>query len=97
MARDIFNVLVRPLLTEKSLTLKEKQNKYSFEVAKNANKIEIRRAVETLFKVTVTGVTTVSVKGKYHRVGRYEGKRPDWKKAIVTLKTGQKIDVTDAG
>lgn len=96
MAREIFEVLKRPLLTEKSLAQKETDNKYSFEVAPNANKAEIRHAVEKLFKVNVTKVTTVSMKGKLHRVGRFEGKRPDWKKAVVTLKAGQKIDVADA-
>ncbi|MDD4003965.1 MAG: 50S ribosomal protein L23 [Elusimicrobiaceae bacterium] len=96
MAKEIYEVLKRPILTEKSLTQKDKENKYSFEVAPNANKAEIRQAVEKLFKVNVTKITTVSMKGKLHRVGRFEGKRPDWKKAVVTLKDGQKIEVSDA-
>lgn len=96
MAREIYEVIKRPILTEKSLILKDKENKYSFEVATNANKAEIRHAVEKLFKVNVTKITTVNMKGKMHRVGRFEGKRPDWKKAVVTLKEGQKIDVADA-
>jgi len=70
-------------------------NRYTFRVAAAANKTEIRKAVESLFKVKVSAVNTVSVRGKFHRVGRSEGRRSDWKKAIITVKQGQKIDVTD--
>ena len=69
------------------------ENKYSFAVAKDANKIEIKNAVEKLFNVTVLSVNTRTIQGKIKRQGRYEGKRPDVKKAIVTLKAGDQIKV----
>jgi len=90
--RNPHDVLIKPLVSEKSISLME-QNKYPFVVDKSANKIEIKHAVQELFKVTVTNVTTMNVKGKIKRMGRYEGKRPDRKKAIVTLKPGDKIKV----
>jgi large subunit ribosomal protein L23 len=85
-------ILKRPLVTEKSTTQKETANQLSFEVARRANRIEIKQAVETVFKVTVTGVRTLHVRGKYKRRGRIIGKRRDWKKAIVTLSPGQRIE-----
>lgn len=88
-------ILISPILSEKSVTQKDAENRYTFRVAVGANKTEIKKAVEELFKVKVSAVNTVSMRGKYHRVGRYEGRRSDWKKAIVTVKQGQKIDVTD--
>ncbi|MGI6065785.1 MAG: 50S ribosomal protein L23 [Bacillota bacterium] len=90
--RNPHDVLIKPLVSEKSISLME-QNKYPFEVNADANKIEIKYAVQELFKVTVTNVTTMNVKGKMKRMGRYIGKRPDRKKAIVTLKSGDKIEV----
>jgi len=90
--RDPHDVLVKPMVSEKSMILME-DNKYSFVVDKNANKIEIKHAVEELFKVNVLEVTTRIVKGKVKRMGRTEGKRPDIKRAIVTLKEGDKIEV----
>ena len=81
--RKAYDVLVRPLVSEKSMLLMG-ENKYSFEVAKDANKIDIKRAVEEQFDVTVLNVTTRNIRGKVKRQGRYEGKRPDKKKAIVT-------------
>lgn len=90
--RNPHDVLVKPLVSEKSVGLME-ENKYSFLVDKNANKIEIKYAVQELFKVTVLNVTTRIIKGKMKRMGRYVGKRPDRKKAIVTLKPGDKIEV----
>jgi large subunit ribosomal protein L23 len=87
-----YETIVGPLLTEKGTLLKEKDNKVLFRVAKKANKIEIKKAVEEIFKVKVDSVTTMVCKGKKKRMGRYEGKRPDWKKAIVTLKEGEKLD-----
>jgi large subunit ribosomal protein L23 len=80
------------MLTEKGTLIKETENKVLFKVAKEANKIEIRQAIETIFKVKVANVATINCKGKRKRMGRYEGKRPDWKKAIVTLKEGEKLD-----
>jgi large subunit ribosomal protein L23 len=90
--KNIYEVLQGPLLTEKGTLLKEKDNKVLFKVSKNANKIEIKNAVESIFKVKVDGVTTMNCKGKKKRMGKYEGRRSDWKKAIVTLKEGEKLD-----
>lgn len=90
--RNPHDVLIKPLVSEKSMSLME-QNKYPFEVNRDANKIEIKHAVQVLFKVTVVSITTMNVKGKMKRMGRYIGKRPDKKKAIVTLKPGDKIEV----
>lgn len=88
-------VLISPILSEKSVQMKDAQNRYTFKVNPKANKSEIKKAVETLFKVKVTAVRTANQPGKLHKVGRYEGYRSDWKKAIVTVKAGQKIDMTD--
>ncbi len=90
--KSSYDVLIGPLLTEKGTLLKEKDNKVLFRVAINANKIEIKKAVEEIFKVKVDCVNTMKCMGKTKRMGRYEGKRPDWKKAIVTLKHGEKLD-----
>ena len=90
--RDPYDILVRPLVSEKTMMLMG-ENKYSFEVARDANKIEIKYAIEKLFNVKVTAVTTRNVRGKIKRQGRFEGKRPDKKKAIVTLKAGDKIQI----
>ena len=90
--RDPHDVLVKPMVSEKSVILME-DNKYSFVVDKAANKIEIKHAVEELFKVKVLEVTTRITKGKIKRMGRTQGKRPDIKRAIVTLKEGDKIEV----
>jgi large subunit ribosomal protein L23 len=88
-------VIKRPIaLTEKAAGLRE-ENKVVFEVALGANKIEIRRAVETLFKVKVTDVNTLVQRGKPRRLGRIESKRPNWKKAIVTLAEGSDIQFFD--
>ncbi len=75
--------------------LKEKDNKVLFKVARNANKIEIRKAVEELLKIKVDRVTTMNYKGKKKRLGKHEGTRSDWKKAIVTLKKGEKFDFVE--
>jgi large subunit ribosomal protein L23 len=80
-----------PVISEKSHLQKADGNKVSFRVDSSANKIEIRKAIEALFKVKVLKVNTVSVMGKSKRMGRTEGKRSDWKKAIVTLAPGDKI------
>ena len=87
-----YEILVKPLVSEKSMMMMG-ENKYSFAVAKDANKIEIKNAVEKLFNVTVLSVNTRTIQGKIKRQGRYEGKRPDVKKAIVTLKAGDQIKV----
>lgn len=88
--RDATQILIRPLLTEKSIDL-QRQNKYSFEVAIDANKIEIRHAVETLGSCEVEKVNTLIVPGKKRRTRRGMGRSPDWKKAIVTIKEGQSL------
>jgi len=89
--RDARDVLIRPVISEKSVGLVE-ENKYTFWVDAAANKIEIKSAVEKMFKVKVDSVRTVSVKGKEKRMGRYVGRTPDRKKAIVKLKPGNKIE-----
>jgi len=91
--RDPRQVVLRPLVTEKATTLKDEHNQVSFQVAMDANKIEVRQAVEAIFKVKVTDVRTQVVFGKEKRMGRYLGRRPSWKKAIVTLGQGSKIDL----
>ena len=85
------SIIKMAIVTEKSTNLRAKQNKYAFMVDREANKIEIKRAVEQLFKVKVKNVHTMNMHGKVKRMGRFEGKRPDWKKAIVQLKTGETI------
>ena len=86
-------VIVRPVVTEKSNDLVAQENQYVFEVHKDANKIEIRSAVEMVFGVRVSAVRTQFVRGNTRRVGRFYGKRPSWKKAIVTLHDGDSIDL----
>lgn len=90
--RNPYDVLVKPMISEKTIALME-EDKYTFFVAKDANKIEIKKAVEEIFNVTVVDVNTRNQKGKLKRMGRYEGRRPNSKKAIVTLKAGDKIEV----
>lgn len=90
-----YDVIVRPILTERTTMMKEKQNQYVFEVRPTATKPDIRHAIEEIFKVKVLSVRTMNVGGKMRRLGRSEGQRPDWKKAIVTLGEGQKIDLVE--
>jgi large subunit ribosomal protein L23 len=90
--KETQRIVRRPLVTEKSTQQKESSNQYAFEVDRKANKIEIQSAVEHLFKVKVVDVRTSNILGKIKRMGRKYGKRPDWKKAIVTLKEGDRID-----
>ncbi len=85
-------IIIRPLITERAAILTEEENKVVFEVAVGANKNDIRRAVEELFDVTVIAVRTMNVKGKLKRMGRFEGRRAAWKKAIVTLAEGDTLD-----
>jgi large subunit ribosomal protein L23 len=85
------DIIFRPVVTEKSTAVMQ-DNKYTFIVDLKANKIEIRKAIEEIFKVKVTGVNTVRVMGKTKRMGRSVGKRPDYKKAIVSLAEGQRIE-----
>jgi large subunit ribosomal protein L23 len=88
---DPRDILIRPLITEKTNNLMQ-DNKYTFIVPLTANKIEIRQAVEQIFKVKVLAVNTIRVLGKIKRMGRSQGKRPDYKKAIVKLAPGQRIE-----
>lgn len=85
-------VLIRPLITEKNSLLRESVNAYVFEVHKEANKHQVKSAVEELFAVKVLEVRTMVQRGKNRRVGRYFGKRPNYKKAFVTLREGDSID-----
>ncbi len=87
-----YRIIKRPLVTEKTVLMKEKSNQFSFEVDRAANRIEIRRAVEQIFKVRVASVKTIQVKGKTKQKGRIVGKRKDWKKAIVRLFPGERIE-----
>ncbi|MBA7627562.1 50S ribosomal protein L23 [subsurface metagenome] len=88
----LYEVLRRPLITEKNTEL-QAQGKYAFEVAREANKPQIKQAVEKAFKVKVTAVNVVAVHGKVRRVGRRQVLTPAWKKAIVTLAPGDKIEL----
>ncbi|MGW8208406.1 MAG: 50S ribosomal protein L23, partial [Syntrophobacteria bacterium] len=87
-----YKIIRRPLITEKSTIQKEMNNQLAFEVDRRANKIEIKKAVERIFKVQVEDVRTQNYQGKIKRLGRNMGRRRHWKKAIVTLKPGQKIE-----
>jgi len=86
-----YDIVRRPIVTEKSSLMKEERNQYVFEVATSANKIEIAKAVESLFKVKVMSVRVINMEGKKRRLGRSSGKRPDWRKAIVKLSPKDKI------
>jgi large subunit ribosomal protein L23 len=91
--KSIYDVILRPLiLTEKGEALREEQNKLFFEVSMKANKLEVKRAVERLFNVRVTDVNTMVVRGKPGRIGRMMTRRPNWKKAIVTLHEGDTVE-----
>ena len=91
-ARDI---LIKPIVTEKSTALME-ERKYTFRVPLSATKIQIRQAVEQIFKVKVQAVNTMRYEGKMKRLGRPQGRRSDWKKAVVTLKPGETIELFEA-
>ena len=90
--KSMKNIIRRPIITEKATWMKEGQNVYVFEVEKKCNKIEIRKEVEDLFKVTVTDVRTYTTHGKVRSRGRFSGKRADWKRAVVKLKEGDSIE-----
>lgn len=88
-----YDIVLRPIITEKSTLLKDVGNQYVFEVQRNANKIEIKKAVETLFKVKVVSVHVSNMEGKKKRLGRFAGKKSDWKKAVVKLSPKDKITI----
>jgi len=94
--RGHYEVLLQPLLTEKITAMREKGNKVGFVVRGDANRIEIKQAVEAALKVRVERVHVMNVMGKIKRLGRFAGKRPDWKKAIVTLKEGEKLEMYES-
>lgn len=88
-------VILRPIVTEKAEDDRQNRNKYVFEVARKTNKVEIRKAIERYFHVKVDKVAVMVMAGKPKRMGMFRGCRPDWKKALVTLKPGQKIEMLD--
>ncbi|MBR1664540.1 MAG: 50S ribosomal protein L23 [Ruminococcus sp.] len=94
MTKTAQDIILRPIITEDSME-RLPEGKYTFEVAKDANKIEIAKAVEELFDVKVAKVNTISVKGKQKRMGRSVGFRPDWKKAVVTVEGDKTIEFFD--
>jgi len=89
-------IVIKPLITERSMTLRDDHNKYAFQVHVNATKPEIRKAVEQLFDVKVISVHTLNMLGKNKRLGRFIGRRSSWKKAIVGVAKGQTIDIYEA-
>lgn len=93
--KSVYQIIKRPLFTEKGAAIKEAENKLLFEVFPDANKAEIKRAVEEIFKIKVEKVATLSVRGKIKSMGRFKGKRADWKKAVVTLKQGENLDLIE--
>jgi large subunit ribosomal protein L23 len=90
--KNVYDIVTSPLITEKGTLVSELGNQVLFRVRRDANKDEIRRAIETLFKVKVEKVRTLNLLGKTRRVGKHIGRRPAWKKAYVTLAEGQRID-----
>ena len=90
--KNLYTIIKKPLFTEKGSALKESQNKILVEVARDANKVDIKRSMEEIFKVKVEKVATINTQGKWKRQGRSLGKRPDKKKAVITLKKGEKLD-----
>lgn len=93
MSLDVYDIIRIPRITEKGTRLKEKNNVLTFEVRRDANKVQVRKAIEDIFKVKVQDVTTVNAAGKKKRLGQRVGRRSDWKKAYVTLRPGEKIEI----
>ena len=91
--KDPRRIIKVPLVSEKGTGMRMNENKYVFKVDKKANKLEIKRAIEEIFKVKVEDVSTMIMHGKPKRLGRFEGRRPDWKKAVVRLKKGETIEL----
>ncbi len=90
------DVLIRPLLTEKITAIREIKNSVAFAVDRRATRVDVRHAVEKVFSVKVASVNVINVRGKKKRQGRYLGKRADWRKALVTLKEGEKIELYES-
>ncbi|MEA1926960.1 MAG: 50S ribosomal protein L23 [Candidatus Auribacterota bacterium] len=93
-ASEARQIIISPVITEKGTVLQEKNNQYLFRISSRANKIQVRAAIEKIFGVKVTVVRTITVHGKIRRVGRTQGRKSSWKKAIVTLKDGDTIDLS---
>lgn len=91
--KNLHDVVIEPLVSERSMELMEQNNTYTFKVEINANKIEIKNAIEEAFQVDVVKVNTMKVRGKKRRLGVNEGQRPDWKKAMVRLVEGDEIEI----
>jgi large subunit ribosomal protein L23 len=96
MKVDLRKILVQPLLTEKVTAMREQSNTVGFLVHPDANRIQIKQAVEALLKVKVQRVNVLNVRGKIKRLGRFSGKRSDWKKAFVKLKEGEKLELYES-
>ena len=93
MMRDAHDVIVRPIITEKLTELRETQRKIGIRVRPDATKVEIKKAAELVLKVKITKVNVLNGLGKIRHIGRLSGKKPDWKKAIVTMKAGEKLEM----
>jgi large subunit ribosomal protein L23 len=93
MTRAPHDIIVRPILTEKLTDLRETQRKIAMLVRADANKVEIKKAAELTLKVKIEKVNVMNVMGKVRRIGRMSGKKPDWKKAILTMKVGEKLEL----
>jgi large subunit ribosomal protein L23 len=96
MKTDLHGILLQPLLTEKITAMRESHNTVAFLVHPDANRVQIKHAVETLLKVKVERVNVMNVLGKVKRLGRFSGKRSDWKKAFVKLKQGEKLELYES-
>jgi len=96
MKADLHGILLQPLLTEKITAMRESNNTVSFLVHPDANRVQIKQAVETLLKVKVERVNVMNVRGKVKRLGRFSGQRSDWKKAFVKLKQGEKLELYES-
>jgi len=96
MKLDLHSILVQPLLTEKITAMREASNTVGFLVHPDANRLQIKQAVEALLKVKVERVNVMNVQGKIKRLGRFSGKRSDWKKAFVKLKQGEKLELYES-
>lgn len=91
--KDARDIIIAPIISENTMSQMQEDNTYTFKVAKNANKIEIRNAVEEIFSVDVVNVNTINVRGKKRRLGFHTGKKPDWKKALVKLAEDDEIEI----
>ena len=94
--KTVSTIIKQAIVSEKGTILQDKENRYIFKVHPDANKIEIKKAIETAFDVKVLNVKTINMKGKTKRLGRFEGKRSSWKKAIIRIKEGDTIDIFES-